>query len=162
MVITTQIITCTFTESHIFVQIVMSYSLWPHGLQHARLPCPSLSPRVCSNSCPLSWWCHPTISSSVASFSCPQSFPTSGSFPVTWFFASGGQSIGASASTSILPKYIQDWFTLKLTSVISLVSNNSQESFPTPRFKSINSSVLSLLYGPTLISVHDYRKEMST
>ena len=86
---------------------VMSDSLWPHGLQHARLPCPSLSPRVCSNSCPLSWWCHPTISSSVTRFSsCPQSFPTSGSFPVNWFFESDGQSIGASASASVLPMNI--------------------------------------------------------
>ena len=75
---------------------VMSDSLWPYGLQHTRLPCPSLSPRVCSNSCSLSRWCHPTISSSVTHFSCHQSFPASGSFPVSRLFASGGQSIGAS------------------------------------------------------------------
>ena len=81
---------------------VMSVSLWPHGLQYARLPCPSLSPGVCLNSCPLSWWCHPTISSSVVPFfSCPQSFPPSESFPMSWLFASCGQSIGASASTSV-------------------------------------------------------------
>ena len=81
---------------------VMSHSLQPHGLQHARPPCPSSSPRVCSNSCPLNWWCHSTISSSVAAFSsCPQSFPASGSFLTSWLFASGGQSIGASAS--VLP-----------------------------------------------------------
>ena len=80
----------------------MSNSLWPHGLQHGRLPCASLSPRVCSNSCPLTWWCHITISSSVALFSsCPQSLPASGSFPMSWLFASGGQSIGASAFTEI-------------------------------------------------------------
>ena len=72
--------------------------LWPHGLQHARPPCPPLSPRVCSNSCPLSQWCHPTISSSFTHFSCPQSFPATGSFPMSQLFASGGQSIGASAS----------------------------------------------------------------
>ena len=79
--------------------LVMSYCLWPHELQHVRLPRPSLSPRVCSNSCPLSQWCHPTISSSVTPFSsCPQSFPASGSFPVNWLFESGGQSIEASAS----------------------------------------------------------------
>ena len=82
----------------------MSNSLKPHELQHTRLPCPSLSPRVCWNSCPLSWWCHPTISSSVVPFSsCPQALPASGSFPVSWLFASGGQSIGASASASVLP-----------------------------------------------------------
>ena len=95
----------------------MSNSLQPHGLQHTRLPCPSLSPRVCSNSCPLSRWCHPTISSSAALFFCPQSFPASRSFPMSQLFASGGQSIGA--SVSILPMNVQglttfriDWFDL--------------------------------------------------
>ena len=77
-------------------------SLWPHGLQHTRLPCPSSSPRLCSNSCPLSRWCHPTISSPVVPFSCLQSFPASGSFPMSQFFASGGQSIGASASVLLM------------------------------------------------------------
>ena len=94
------------------------------GLQHTRLPCPSLSPRVCSNSnsCPLNRWCHPTISSSVAPFSsCPQSFPASGSFPVSWLFTSDDQSIRASASASVLPMNIQDWFPLRLTSLISLL-----------------------------------------
>ena len=82
-------------------------TLWPHGRRHTRLPCPSLSPRVCSNSCPLSRWCHPSISSSVIPFStCPQSFPASGSFPVSWLFAPGGQSTGASASASVLPMNI--------------------------------------------------------
>ena len=80
----------------------------PHGLQHTRLPCPSLSPRVCSNSCPLSHWCHPTISSSVAPFSCPQSFPASGSVPMSQLFTSGGQSIGTSASAPVLPMNIQE------------------------------------------------------
>ena len=100
-----------------------SVILWPLGLQHASLPCPSLSPKVCSNSCQLSQWCHPTISSSVASFSpCPQFFPASGSFAMNWLFASGGQSIGASASASVLPMNIQGWFPLGLTSLISLQS----------------------------------------
>ena len=90
-------------------------------MQHSRLPCPSLSPGVCSNSCPLSRWCHPTISSSVVPFSsCLQSFPESGSFPRRQFFASDGQSIRASASASVLPMNIQDWFPLRLTALISL------------------------------------------
>ena len=92
-----------------FSRSVLSDSLWPHGLQHARPPYPSPSPGACSNSCPSSWWCHPTISSSIAPFSSRlQSFPASGSFPMSWFFASGGHSIGASASASdqwILPSY---------------------------------------------------------
>ena len=96
----------------------MSDSLWPHGLQHARPPCPSPTPRVYSNSCSLSWWCHPAVSSSVALFSCPQSFPASGSFPMSWLFASGDQSIRASAS--VLPVNIQGWFPLGLTGLISL------------------------------------------
>ena len=98
---------------------VMSNPLWHHGLQHARLPCPSPSPRACSNSCPLSRWCHPTGLSSVSSFSsCLQSFPASGSFLMSWLFTSGGQSIGVSASASELPMNIQDWFPLGLTGLI--------------------------------------------
>ena len=101
----------------------MSNSLWPHGLQHARLPCPLPSPRVSSNSCPMSWWRHPTISSSVAPFSsCPQSFLASGSFPMSQLFASDGQSTEASASASVLPMNIQGWFPLGLTGLISLLS----------------------------------------
>ena len=93
--------------------------LQPHELQHARLSCPLPSPGACSNSCPSSWWCHPTISSSVIPFSsCPQSFPASGSFPMTWLLASCCQSIGASAS--VLPMNIQSWFLLGLTGLISL------------------------------------------
>ena len=93
----------------LFSHSVMSNSLGPHGLEHARLPCPSSTPRACSNSCPLSRWCHPTISSSAVPFSsCLQSFPASGSFLMSWLFESGGQSIGASAS--VLPMNIQDWF----------------------------------------------------
>ena len=102
-----------------FSRSVMSESLHPHWLQHARLRCPSPTPRACSNSCPLTQWCHPTISSSVVPFSsCLQSFPPSGSFPVNLFFASGGQSIGVSAS--VLPMNIQDWFPFGWTGWISL------------------------------------------
>ena len=98
-------------------------SLWLHGLQCARLPCPSLSPGVCSNSCPSSRWCYPTISFSVTPFSsCPQSFPTSGSFPMSWIFTSGGQSIGASASASVLPINNHSWFPLGLAGSIYLES----------------------------------------
>ena len=101
----------------------MSDSLWPQGLQHPRLPCPSPSPRACSNSCPLSQWCHPTISPSVVPFSSHlQSFPASGSFLMSQLFASGGQSIGASASVSVLPMNIQDWFPSRWTGLISLQS----------------------------------------
>ena len=110
-------------QSHnlLFNCSVVSSSLWPHGLLHARLPCSSSSPRVCSNSCPLSWGCHPTISSSVVPFSsCFQSFPASGSFPMSHLFASGSQILGASAS--VLPVNIQGWFPLGLTGLISLLS----------------------------------------
>ena len=101
----------------------MSISLWPHGLQHARLPCLSLLHGVCSDSCPLSWWCYLTISSSATFFSfCFQSFPASGSFPMSQLFTSGGQSIGTSASASVLPMNIQHWFPLGLTGLISLQS----------------------------------------
>ena len=131
----------------------------PHELQHRRLPCPSLSPRVCLNSCPLSQWCHPNISSSVAPFSsCPQPFSTSRAFPVSQLFTSSGQNIGVLASASALPMSVQGWFPLILTGLISLQSRDSQESSPTPQFKSISSLALSLLYGPTLISIHDYWK----
>ena len=95
----------------------------PHGLQRARIPCSSLSPWDCSNTCPLIWWCHPTISFSVALFSsCPQSFPASGSFPMSWLLSSCGQSIGASASASVLPMNIQGWFPSGLTNLVSLLS----------------------------------------
>ena len=95
----------------------MSNPLPPHGLQHTRLPSPSPSPRVCSHSCPLSWWCHPTTSFAVFPFSSRlQSFPASGSFPMSQFFAAGGQSIGASAS--VLPMNIQGWFPLELTGLM--------------------------------------------
>ena len=117
----------------------VSNCLWPHGLQHTRLPCPLLSPGVCSNSCPLSQWCHPTISSSVTPFSsCPQSFPASESFPISWLFASGGQSIGASASTSVLPMNIQGWFPLELTGLI------------------LRSKGLSIVFSSTTVQKHQF------
>ena len=104
-----------------FSHSVVSDSLWPHGLQHARPPCPSPTPGAYPNSHPLSRWCHPTISSSVVPFSsCLQSFPASWSFPMSRFFTSDGQRIGASASASVLPVNIQDWFPLEWTDWISL------------------------------------------
>ena len=105
-------------------------SLQPHGLQHARPPCPSPTPGACSNSCPLSCWCHPSISCSVIPFSsCLQSFPASGSFPRDQFFASGSQSIGVSASASVLPMNIQGWFPLGWTGWISLQSKGLSRVF---------------------------------
>ena len=137
---------------------VMSDSLWPHGLQHARLPCPSPTPKACSNSCPLSWWCHPTITSSVVPFSsCLQSFSASGSFPRKHLFSSGGQSTRAQALTSVLPMNIQDWFPLGLL----VWSPCSPRDSPIPQFKSINSLVVGFLYGPTLTSIHDYWRNHS-
>ena len=134
-------------------------TLQPHGLQHARPPCPSPTLGVYSNPCPLSWWCHPTISSSVVPFSSYlQSFPASRSFQMSQFFTSGGQRIGVSAWASVLPMKIQDWFPLGWTGWISLQSKDSQESSPMPQFKSINSSALSFLYSPTLTSIHDHWK----
>ena len=105
-------------------------TLQPHGLQYTRLPCPSPTPRACSNSCPSSRWCHPTILTSVISFSCClQSFPASGSFLMSQLFTSGGQSIGASASASVLPMNIQDWFPLGLTGLIFLHSKGLSKVF---------------------------------
>jgi len=127
---------CTISARHIkrlLVHVshsVVSDSLWPHGLQHARLPCPSLSPRVCSNSCPLNQWCHITILSFIIPFSsCLQSFPALRSFPVSQLFSSSGQSIGTSASASVLPMNIQSWFPLGLTGWISLQSNGLSRVF---------------------------------
>ena len=123
----------TANQDHSSVQFSLSVvfnSLWPHGLQRARLPCPSPTPGACSNSCPLSRWCHPTISSSVVPFSsCPQSFPASGSFPMSQLFPSGGQSIGVSASASVLPMNVQDWSPLGWTSWISLQSKGLSRVF---------------------------------
>ena len=116
-----------------FVVVVQSFSrvsLRPHGLQHNRLSCPLPSTGACSNSCPLSQWCHPTISSSIAPFySCPQSFPASGSFHMSQLFASGGQITGVSASTSVLPMNSQDWFPLRLTGLISFQSKGLSRVF---------------------------------
>ena len=112
-----------------FSHSVVSDSLWPHGLQHTRLPCPSPTPGAYSNSCPSSQWCHPTISSSVIPFSsCLQSFPASGSFSMSQFFTSSGQSIRVSASASVLPMNIQDWFPLGLTGLIPLQSKELSKS----------------------------------
>ena len=109
---------------------VKSDSLRPHGLQHARLPCRLPIFGACSNSCPSNHWCHPTTSSSVVPFSsCLQSFPASGSFPMSQFFASGGQSIGTLASASVLPMNIQDWFPLGWTGLISLKSKGLSRVF---------------------------------
>ena len=146
----------------VVVKSLSHVSLWHHGWQHARLPGPSPSPGVCSNSCSLSWWCHPTISSSVTPFSsCPQSFPASGSFRFSQLFPSGCQSIGASASASVLPRNIQGWFPLGLHGLISLLSKGLSGAFSNIAVQSINSSAVSLHYGPTLTSVHDYRKNHS-
>ena len=119
--------TYQFSSFQSLSRSVVSDSLQPDGLQHTRLPCPSLTPRVSSNSCPLSRWCHPTISCSVIPFSCLQSFPASGSFPMTQLFASSGQSIGASAS--VLPMNIQGWSPLGLTDWISLQSKGLSRVF---------------------------------
>ena len=118
------------TSSVQFSRSVVSDSLRPHESQHARSPCPSTTPEVYSDSSPSSQWCHPTISSSVVPFSsCLWSFPASGSFPVSQFFAVNGQSIGISASASVLPMNIQDWFPLGLTSLISLQSTGLSRVF---------------------------------
>ena len=113
-----------------FSHSVMSNALRPHGCQHTRHPCPSPTPRIYSNSRPLSQWCYPTISSSVVPFSsCPQSFPASGSFQISQYFASGGQGIGASASASVIAMNIQDWFPLGWTGWISLQSKGLSRVF---------------------------------
>ena len=138
------------------------HSLRPHELQHARPPCPSPTPRVYSDSGPSSQWCHLAISSSVVPFSsCPQSLPASGSFQMSQLLTSGGQSIGVSASASVLhitPRTDLLWDGL-VGSPCSL--RDSKESSPTPQFTSINSSALSCLYSPTLTSIHDYWKNHS-
>ena len=106
----------------LFSRSVVSESLQPHVLQHTRLPCPSPSPRACPSSCPLNQWCHSTISSSVTLLFCLQSFPASGSLPMSQLFTSGGQSTGALASASVLPKSILGWFPLRLTGLSSFLS----------------------------------------
>jgi len=117
----------------------MSDSVWPHWLQYTRLPCPSPTPGACSNSCSSSRWCHPTISSSVVPFSSHfQSFPALGSFLMSQFFPSGGQSIEVSASTSVLPMNIQDWFPLGLTGWISLQSKRVSRVFSNIRVQMVD------------------------
>ena len=153
------VISVLFSSFH-FSRSVMSNSLWPHGLQHPRPPCPLPTPRVYPNSCPLSWWCHPAVSSSVVPFfSCPQTLPASGSFPMSRLFASGGQRIGASASTSVPSSEYSGWISFRIW--YPCCPRDSQKSSPTPQFKSINSSALSFLYSPTLTSIHDHWKNHS-
>ena len=145
-----------------FSRSVMSDSLRPHESQHARPPCPSPTPRVHSDSRPLSQWCHPAISSSISPFSsCPQSLPASQSFPMSQLFAWGGQSTGVSALASFLQKKSLGWSSSEWTGRSPCSPRDSQESSPTPQFKSIKSSVLSLLHRPTLTSIHDHRKNHS-
>ena len=129
-----------------FSRSVMSDSLWHHELQHARPPCPSPTAGVCPNPCPLSQWCHLTISTSVVPFSfCPQSFPASGSFKMSQLFKSGGQSIGVSASTSVLPVNTQDWFPLGWTGWISLQSKG-----------------LSRVFSNTIVQKHQFCTQLSS
>ena len=137
----------------------MSDALWPHGLQHARLPCSSPTPGAYSNSCPSQWWCHPTISFSIIPFSsCLHSFTASGSFLMSQFFASGSQSIGASAS--VLPMNIQDWFSLGLTGLVSLKPKGLSRVFSSTTIQK-HQFFSTKLYGPVLISIHDYLKNHS-
>ena len=122
---------------------------------------PSSTPSACSNSCPSNWWCHPIISSSVIPFSHPQSLPASETFLMSHFFTSGGHNIGISASASVLPMNIQDWFPLGFTSWMSCSPRDSQESSPTSQFKTINYLAFSFLYSPTLTSIHGHWKNHS-
>ena len=141
---------------------VVSDSLQPHELQHASPPFPSPTPGVHSNSCPSSQWCHLAISSSVIPFSsCPQSLPSSESFPMNQLFAWGGQSTGVSALASFLPKNTQDWSPLGWTGWISLQAKGLSRVFSNITVESINSLTLSFLHSPTLTSIHDYWKNYS-
>ena len=150
-----------FCSNLLFSCSVVYDTLQPHGLRHDRLPCPLPSPGTYSHSGPLSLQCHPTISYSDIPFSsCLLSFPASGSFPMCRLFESCGQSIGASASASVLPINIQDWFHLGLTGLISC-PRDSQESSSTQQFEGIRPSTLSLFYYPALISIHNYWKNHS-
>ena len=139
----------------------MSNSLWPHELQHTRPACPLPTARVHQKSCPLSWWCHPTISSSVIPFSSwPQSHPASGSFQMSQLFTSGGQSIGFSASASVLSMNIQGWFLLGCTCCLSLLSKGLSRVFFNTTVEKHQFSVLNFLYCPTLTSIHEYWKNI--
>ena len=137
-----------------FTSSVVPNSLWRHELQHTRPPCPSLTPGFDPNSCPSGRGCHPAISSSVVPFSSwPQSLPATGSFPMSQLFSWGGQNIGVSALASVLPMNTRDWSPCS--------PRDSQESSPTPQFKSINSLALSFLHSSTLTSIHDHWKNHS-
>ena len=135
---------------------VVSYSLRPHESQHTRPPCPLPTLRVHQNPCPLSCWCHPTISSSVVPFSsCLQSFPASGSFQMSQLLATGGQNIGVSDSASVLPMNIQDWFTFGWTGWISLQSKGLSRVFSNTTVEK-HQFFSAQLYSPTLTSIRDY------
>ena len=141
---------------------VVSKSLWPHESQHARPPCPSPTPGVHSDSRPSSRWCYPAISSSVVPFSsCPQSLPASESFPMSQLFTRSGQSIGVSASASVLPMNTQDWSPLGWIGWISLQSKWLSRVVSSTIVQNINSLVLSFLHSPTLTSIHDHWKNHS-
>ena len=149
-----------FSHSVQFSCSVVSDSLWPHGLQHARPPCPSLLSIACSNLCPSSRRCHPTISSSVVPFSsCLQSFPASGSFQMSQFFASDGQGIRSSAL--VLPMNIKDWFSLGLTGLISLQPKGLSRVFSNITVQKHQFFSDQPSYGPTLTSIQDYWKNHS-
>ena len=144
----------------LFSRSVISNFLWPHGLQQAKLPCPSSSPRAYSNSCSLSRWCHPKIWSSVVPFSyCFLSFPVSGSFPMNWLFVPGNPSIGTSPSG--LPMNIQGWFSLRLIGLISLQSKGHSTVFPNTTAWKHQFFGTQSFYSPSLTSIHDYWKNHS-
>ena len=150
--------TCSVQFSH----SVVSDSFRHHGLQHARPPCPSPTPGAYSNSRPSNWWCHPIIlSSNICFSSCPQSFPASGAFQMSQFFASGGQRTGVSASASVLPLNIQDWLPLGLTGWISLQSKGHSRVFSNTIVQKHQFLSASFLYGPTLTSIYDHWKNHS-
>ena len=145
-----------------FSRSVMSDSLQPHGLQHTRVCCSSPTPGAWANSCPSSWWFNPTFSSSVILFSfCLQSFPITGCFLMSLFFTSVGQSIGGSISALVLPMNIQDWFPLGWPGGSPCSPRHSQQTCPTPEFKTISCSSLTILYGATVTSIHDNWKNHS-
>ena len=150
---------CNFVVVQSLICVQLSVTPWTAAHQASMSP---PSPEVCSNSCPLSRWCHPTISFSVTPFSsCLQSVPASGSFLMSWLFISGGQSIGASASALALPMNIQDWFPLGWTGLISLQSKGLSRVISNTTFQKYHSLTLSFLYSPTLTSIHDYWKNHS-
>ena len=144
--------------SYQFSHSVMSDSFRPHGLQHAKLSCPPQTPGACSNSCPSSWWCHLTISSSPPAFNLSQHQDL---FPMSQFFAPGGQSTGVSASASVLPMNIQDWFPLGWTGWISLQSKGLSRVFSNTTTQKYQFFSTQLSFSPTLTSIHDYWKNHS-